>query len=153
MAKGKRPSAQDAQTIIQLYDLRREPVMRAARKFMISEFWPQNYDEFKAVLLGYGTEQNAYLRQVITYWDMACAMVVHGAVNEELFFESTAEPYFLFTKFGSYLAQARRDSLNIDLGRNVEKVAMRPAGKKRVKELTDRLQALRARQAAAKASR
>jgi hypothetical protein len=152
MAKGKKATAQDAQTIIQLYDLRREPVMRAARKFMISEFWPQNYDEFKAVLLGYGTEQNAYLRQVITYWDMACAMVMQGAVNEELFFESTAEPYFLFTKFGSYFAQARKDSFNIDLGRNVEKVVMRPAGKKRVKEFAARLEARRA-QAAAKAGR
>lgn len=151
MAKAKKATAQDAQTIIQLYDLRREPVMRAARKFMISEFWPQNYDEFKAVLLGYGTEQNAYLRQVITYWDMACAMVVQGALSEDLFFESTGEPYFLFTKFGTYLAQARKDSLNIDLGRNLEKVAMRPAGKKRVKELTTRLEARRA--AAAKAGR
>lgn len=150
MAKGKKATAQDAQTIIQLYDLRREPVMRAARKFMISEFWPQNYDEFKTVLLGYGTEQNAFLRQVITYWDMACAMVAQGALSEDLFFESTGEPYFLFTKFGAYLAQARKDSLNIDLGRNLEKVVMRPAGKKRVKELTARLEARRA-QAAAKA--
>jgi hypothetical protein len=153
MAKGKKATAQDAQIILQLYDLRREPVMRTARKFMVSEFWPQNYDEFKSVLLGYGTEQNAFLRQVITYWDMACAMVLQGVVSEELFFESTAEPYFLFTKFGSYLAQARKDSLNIDLGRNVEKVVMRPAGKKRVQELTARLEALRARQAAAKTGR
>jgi hypothetical protein len=152
MPKGKKATAQDAQLILQLYDLRREPVMRAARKFMVSEFWPQNYDEFKAVLLGYGTEQNAFLRQVITYWDMACAIVVQGAVSEELFFESTAEPYFLFTKFGPYLAQARKDSFNIDLGRNVEKVVMRPAGKKRVQEFAARLEARRA-QAAAKAGR
>jgi hypothetical protein len=153
MAKGKKATAQEAQIILQLYDLRREPVMRAARRFMVSEFWPRNYDEFKAVLLGFGTEQNAFLRQVITYWDMACAMVLQGVVSEELFIESTAEPYFLFTKFGPYFAQARKDSLNIDLGRNVEKVVMRPAGKKRVKELTARLEALRARQAAAKAGR
>ena len=39
MAKGKKATAKDAQVLIQLYDLRREPVMRAARKFMVSEFW------------------------------------------------------------------------------------------------------------------
>lgn len=147
----KKATAHDAQIVMQLYDLRREPVMRAARKFMVSEFWPRNYDEFKAVLLGYGTDQNAYLRQVLTYWDMACVMALQGAVNEELFFQTTSEPYFLYTKFGAYLAQARKDSLNIELGLNLEKLVTRPAGKQRIKELTARLQARRAQQAAAKA--
>ncbi len=147
----KKPTSQDAQTILQLYDLRREPVMRAARKFMVSEFWPQNYDEFKAVLLGYGTDHNAYLRQVLTYWDMACVMVLQGAVNEQLFFQTTSEPYFLYVKFGAYLPQARKDSLNLELGLNLEKLVTRPAGKKRLKDLSERLQARRAQQAAAKA--
>lgn len=152
MAKGKKPTAQDAQVILQLYDLRREPVMRAARKFMVSEFWPRNYEEFKAVLLGYGTEHNAYLRQVLTYWDMACVMVLQGAVNEELFFQTTSEPHFLYVKFGGFLAQARKDSLNIELGLNIEQFVTRPAGKWRVKELAARLEARRAQQAAAKAA-
>jgi hypothetical protein len=152
MPKGRKATAQDAQLIMQLYDLRREPVMRAARKFIVSEFWPQNYEEFKAVLSAYGTEHNAYLRQVLTYWDMAAAMVLHGAVNEELFFQTTGEPYFLYVKFGAYLPQARKDSLNLELGLNLEKLANRPAGKKRIKELSARLQARRAQQAAAKAA-
>ncbi len=147
----KKPTTQDAQLILQLYDLRREPVLRAARKFMVSEFWPRNYDEFKAVLLGYGTEHNAYLRQALTYWDMACAMVLEGAVNEQLFFQTTAEPYFLYVKFGGYLPQARKDSLNLELGLYLEKLVTRPAGKQRIKELTARLQERRAQQAAAKA--
>lgn len=148
MAKAKRATAQDAQVIIQLYDLRREAVMRAGRKFMVSEFWPQNYEEFKTVLLGYGTEHNAYLRQVLTYWDMAAAMVLQGAVHEELFFQTTAEPYFLYVKFGPWLPQARKDSLNLELGLHLEKLVTRPAGKQRIKELTARLQARRAQQAA-----
>lgn len=148
----KKATAQDAQIVMQLYDLRREPVMRAARKFMVSEFWPQSYEEFKAVLTGYGTEHNAYLRQVLTYWDMACVMVLQGALNEELFFQTTSEPYFLYVKFGAWLPQARKDSLNLELGLNLEKLVTRPAGKQRIKELTARLQARRAQQAAAKAA-
>jgi hypothetical protein len=144
----KKPTAQDAQVIIELYDLRRDPVMRAARKFMVSEFWPQSYEEFKAVLTGYGTEQNAYTRQVLTYWDMAAAMVLQGAVNEELFFATNTEPYFLFTKFGAFLPQARKDFVNPEFALHLEKLVTRPAGKKRIKELGERLAARRAQAAA-----
>lgn len=152
MMATKKATAQDAQIIMQLYDLRREPVMRAARKFMVSEFWPQSYEEFKAVLTGYGTEHNAYMRQVLTYWDMAAAMVLQGAVNEELFLQSNTEPYFLFTKFGSYLPQARNDFLNPEFALNLEKLATRPAARQRIKDFSTRLQARRA-QAAAKGAR
>jgi hypothetical protein len=143
----KTPTSQDAQVIMQLYDLRRDPVMRTARKFMVTEFWPQSYDEFKAVLTGYGTEQNAYLRQVLTYWDMAAAMVLQGAVNEELFFATNSEPFFLFTKFGAYLPQARKDFVNPDFALHLEALAMRPAAKKRVKAMGERLAARRAQAA------
>src|SRR5215469_18021708 len=98
----RKPNADDAQLILHLYELRGEPVMRAARKYMISEFWPQNYDEFKALMFDFGTERNAFARQCLTYWDMAAAMVLHGAVHEDLFFASNNEPYFLFAKYGHY---------------------------------------------------
>ena len=88
---------------MKIYDLRREPVMRAARKYVVSEFWPQNYEEFKAVVTGYGTEPNAWFRQVLTYWNMVAALVLRGAVNEQLFFETNNEPYFLWAKFGEYI--------------------------------------------------
>jgi hypothetical protein len=149
----KKPTAEDAKVILQLYDLRRDPVMRAARKFMVTEFWPQSYDEFKAVLTGYGTEPNAYLRQVLTYWDMAAAMVLQGAINEELFFATSSEPYFLFCKFGSFLPQARKDFVNPEFALNLEELVTRPAGKKRIKGLAARLEARRAQQATAKAGK
>jgi hypothetical protein len=134
----KKATAQDAEVILRLYELRREPVMRAARKFMVSEFWPQSYDEFKAVLTGYGSEQNAYLRQVITYWDMAAAMVLSGAVNEDLFFETNTEPYFLWAKFGQYMPQAREDFANSWLGLHLDQLAAKPRARQRIKELQAR---------------
>jgi hypothetical protein len=134
----RKATAQDAQVILQLYELRREPVMRAARKFMVSEFWPQSYEEFKAVLTGYGTEQNAYLRQVITFWDMAAAMVLSGAINEDLFFETNSEPYFLWAKFGQYMPQARADFANSWLGLHLDQLAAKPRARQRIKELQAR---------------
>ena len=149
MAKGKKATAHDAQLLIQLYDLRREPVMRAARKFVVSEFWPQNYDEFKAVVTGYGTEPNAWFRQVLTYWNMAAAMVLRGSVNEELFFDCNGEPYFLWAKFGDYIAQARKDQIDPEFLSHLEKLTSKPEAKKRIKGLQERLVARRAQAAAA----
>jgi hypothetical protein len=149
----KKPNASDAQLILQLYNLRREPVMRVARKFMVSEFWPQNYDEFKAVLTAYGTEPNAWFRQSLTYWNMAAAMVLQGAVNEELFFATNGEPYFLWAKFGEYIPQARKDQIDPEFLSHLEKLTSKPAAKKRIKGLQERLAARRALAAEAKAGK
>ena len=145
----KKPNANDAQLILQLYNLRREPVMRVARKFMVSEFWPQNYDEFKALLTAYGTEQNAWFRQALTYWNMAAAMVLQGAVNEELFFATNGEPYFLWAKFGEYIPLARKEYIDREFLLHLEKLASTPKAKKRIQGLQERLVARRAQAAAA----
>ena len=152
MAKGK-AGAQDAQIIMHLYDLRREPVMRAARKFVVSEFWPQSYEEFKAVVTGYGTEPNAWFRQVLTYWNMVAAMVLQGAVNEELFFATNGEPYFLWAKFGQYIPQARKDQIDPEFLSHLETLTAKAQAKKRIKGLQDRLAARVAQAAAAKGAR
>jgi hypothetical protein len=151
MAKAK---AEDAQVILQIYDLRREPVMRKARTYVVSEFWPQSYAEFKAVVTGYGTEPNAWFRQVMTYWNMVAAMVLRGAVNEQLFYETNSEPYFLWAKFGDYIAQARKDQIDPEFLSHLDKLASKPAAKKRIKALRERIAArLAAAAAAAKAGR
>src|SRR5215472_16298353 len=152
MAKAK---AQDAQLILQLYDLRREPVMRAARKYCVSELWPQNYEEFKAVVTGYGTEANACFRQVLTFWNMVASMVLQGAVNEDLFFAANGEPYFLWAKFGQYIPQSRNDHIDREFLVHLEKLASRPKAKERVKKLQERLaaRAAAARAAQAKAGK
>jgi hypothetical protein len=144
-----RAKAEDAELILKMYDLRREPVMRAARKYVVSEFWPQNYDEFKAVITGYGTEPNAWFRQVLTYWNMVAAMVLRGAVNEQLFFETNTEPYFLWAKFGEYITQVRKEQIDPVFLSHLEKLTSKPAAKKRIKALQERLAARRAQAAAA----
>ncbi|MBZ5503941.1 MAG: hypothetical protein LAO78_00515 [Acidobacteriia bacterium] len=136
MAKVK---AEDTQFILKIYDLRREPVMRAARNYAIGELWPQNYEEFKAIIVGYGTEPNAYLRQVLTFWNMIAAMVLRGAVDEQLFIETQTEPYFLWAKFGHYIPQARKDQIDPEYLLHLEKLTSKPAAKKKIKGLRDRL--------------
>ena len=149
----KKPTASDAQLIMELYKLRTEPVMRAARKFMVGDFWPQSYQDFIALMTSFGTEQNAWFRQVLTYWNMAAVMVLQGAVNEDLFFATNGEPYFLWAKFGEYIPQARKDQIDPEFLSHLEKLTSKPAAKKRIKGLQDRLAARQAQAAAAAKAR
>ncbi len=145
----KKPTASDAQLIMELYKLRTEPVMRAARKFMVGDFWPQSYQEFITLMTSFGTEQNAWFRQVLTYWNMAAGMVVQGAINEELFFATNGEPYFLWAKFGQYIPQARKEYIDAEFLLNLEKLVSTPKAKTRVKNLQARIAARAAAAAAA----
>jgi hypothetical protein len=70
----------DAEIILRLYELRTEAEMRKARAWMTGEFWPATAEEFFAVAENPADPHNAWLRQVLTYWEMAAAMVLHGQV-------------------------------------------------------------------------
>ena len=97
----------DAEIILKLYELRTEAVMRQARAWIGGEFWPETLEEFSAVAENPADPHNAWFRQVITYWEMAAAMVLHGAVSAELFVDSNGEGFFLLAKFAPILDAIR----------------------------------------------
>src|SRR5260370_13982176 len=103
----KKATAHDAQLILKLYDLRREEEMRKARHWLTAEFWPQSADEFIKVVDSFPSQENAWLRQVGGYWDMAASLVVHGALNEELFLQPgcCGEMFFIFAKVHPFLKE------------------------------------------------
>ncbi len=90
---------EDATLILKLYELRQEAVLRKARNWLSQEFNPATADELLAVAHSFGTEQNAYYRQVISYWEMAASLVLHGAVKADLFLASNGEGLYIFAKF------------------------------------------------------
>jgi hypothetical protein len=97
----------DAEIILKLYQLRTEAVMRQARAWITGEFWPTTAEEFFAVAENPAVPHNAWFRQVITYWEMAAAMVLHGAVSAELFVDCNGEGFFLLAKFAPILEAIR----------------------------------------------
>ncbi len=96
---------EDATLILKLYDLRREAVLRKARHWLLFEFHPKTAEEFLAIARGSGVEENAYYRQVISYWEMAASLVLHGAVKADLFLDSNGEGLFIYAKFYSFREQ------------------------------------------------
>ncbi|WP_263368387.1 DUF4760 domain-containing protein [Edaphobacter bradus] len=105
-------TAADAEVILRLYELRQEEALRRARKFMVFEFNPKNLEELRAVSRNPGTQENAYWRQTVTYWEMAASFVLRGAVDPELFFDSAAEGVLLYAKFHHFHAVTEKESGN-----------------------------------------
>lgn len=123
----RKATAHDAQVVMQLYDLRREAEMRKARHWWTVEFWPLSADDVIKVANAFPSQENAWMRQVGGYWDMAASLVLHGAVNEELFLQPgiSGEMFFLFAKVRPFLKEIREKMNNPDVFGSIEKVATR----------------------------
>jgi hypothetical protein len=151
----KKATSMDAQLILHLYELRREAEMRKARSWWQGEFWPQNADDFIKVSSNMSAQENAWLRQVSSYWSMAAAFVLNGALNEELFLQPavSGEMYFLLAKVHPFLKELRVKMDDPHLFANIEKVITGSKfGRERLKFTLKRVDAVRAKRAAAKAS-
>lgn len=97
----------DAEIILKLYELRTEPVMRQARAWFTGEFWPNTIEDYFAVANNPKDPHNPWLRQVLSYWEMAAALVLHGAVSAELFVDANAEGFFILAKLSHVLPAIR----------------------------------------------
>jgi hypothetical protein len=92
-------TAEDAKLILNLYELRREATMRKARDWYVLGFNPKSaQDVLKLFEDIEHPEYNAYFRQVASYWDMACALVNKGALDSDLFFETSGEVLGFWSK-------------------------------------------------------
>ena len=117
------PTYDDAHLIMKLYDLRREEKLRAARKFVGSMPAFESRDDFMK-LCPPGSDENAYFRMVVGYWDMAAAFVVTGVLNRELFYRSNNnELLFVWEKIRGAVPEIRAASKNPLSYSNIEEVA------------------------------
>jgi hypothetical protein len=151
----KKATATDAQLIMQLYDLRREPEMRKARNWWVTGFWPETAEDFLKVGWALGTQENAWLRQVTGYWSMAASFVLQGALSEELFIQPavSGEMFLIFSKVHPFLKELREKLGDPEAFANIEKVIDGSKyGRERLKFMLKRVATLREKRAAAKAS-
>ncbi len=98
---------QQAELILKLYELRREGVMRQARGFIGGEFLPASADDLVSQV-GAGDQQSGFILQVYGYWDMVAAFVIHGALSEQLVYDTCQEMYFQYSKIQPYLDSFRK---------------------------------------------
>ena len=94
---------ESADLLLRLYELRREDTLRKARAWFGS-FQPASAQEIVDTIRG---EHSAYYRMVTTYWEMAAAMVNHGAIDEPMFRDANGEYLVVFAKVEPFLAEYR----------------------------------------------
>lgn len=132
------PDHEDVGIVLRLYELRREPLMRQAREFVAS-FHPQSFEEIVAVATP-SHPQNAFFRQVTSYWEMAATFVNSGALHEELFWTTNGEAIFVFTKFAPFLERVRTElAMPLFLKQVEALIQRRPDGAARVEMVRARL--------------
>ena len=132
---------EEADLILKLYDLRREETMRTARDWYFREFNPETMADFEKAMF---SEHSGHLRMVMSYWDMAAALVNHGAISMELFNDTNGEHFSVFCKLEPLLEKIR-GIVGPQFLANLEKlIDATPEGRKRVAATRERLKGIRA---------
>ena len=122
----------DAELVLKIYDLRREPVMREARNFFAT-FTPSSTDELMSVMFAFEKKENAYIRQVLSYWEMVASLIVHGTLNAELAQDTLGEMNFVYARIQPFLKDIRQKFASPEFLQNMEKVIEgTPEGRERL---------------------
>jgi hypothetical protein len=119
-----KPTHEQAQLHLQVYDLRREAKLRQARDWYFKNFFVENLDDWKRVA-PMGTEAGAFAMMVLTYWDQAAALLNYGLLHEDLFFETSGEFFGVWERVRPIVPQARELFVNKNFLGNLEKAVQR----------------------------
>ena len=106
---------------LQLFELRREPVLREARAWFLADFNPESLAEFVPIVSG---DRNPSFRMVLGYWDMAASLVTTGAIDGHAFRAAHSEIFATFGKIRSFLDELRAASAEPDFCTHLEAVVM-----------------------------
>jgi hypothetical protein len=92
--------------MLRLYDMRREPRLREAREWFLGQFYPTSVED--AVRQSPpASRENAFVRMVLSYWEMAASIVNRGLIDEALFFENTGEQWMVWERVKPIAAEWR----------------------------------------------
>jgi hypothetical protein len=112
---------ESARLNLELFKLRREPLLREARAWFLADFNPETVDDLVRLI---GDERNASFRMVLGYWDMAASMVTSGAIDGRAFLAAHGEVFLTFAKIHPFLAQMRAAAGEPEFCKHLEEVVL-----------------------------
>jgi hypothetical protein len=119
-----KPTHEQAQLHLQVYDQRREARLRQARDWFFKNYHVETIDDAMRIAAP-GTEGAAFAGMVLGYWEQTCALLNYGLLHEDLFFETGGEFFGVWELAKSVVPQAReRFKMNGYLA-HLEKAAKR----------------------------
>jgi len=104
----RKPTHADAELLIRLYEMRRDPELRRARAWFLTSFKPASWAEIKSRYLSHDDEDR-YFRMTTSYWEMVATLVNRGVLHEELFFDAGGEHIVTWDRCTSWIDAARAD--------------------------------------------
>ena len=119
-----KPTHEQAQLHLQVYDLRREPRLRQARDWFQQNYNAETFDDAMRISAP-GTEAGTFVGMVIGYWEQACALLNYGLLHEDLFFETSGEFFGVWESLKKVVPEFREKFADKNLLSNLEKAAQR----------------------------
>ena len=104
----RKPTHADAELLLHLYEIRREPELRHARKWFLTDFKAQSWAEIKSRYLSH-SDEDRYFRMTISYWELVGTLVNRGVMHPDLFFDHTGEDVVTWERCKPWIAEARAD--------------------------------------------
>lgn len=112
---------ESARLNLQLFELRREPMLREARTWFLGEFNPETVEDLVRLI---SDERNASFRMVLSYWDMAASMVTTGAIDGDAFRAAHGEIFLTFAKIHPFIAKMREAAGEPEFCKHLEAVVL-----------------------------
>ncbi len=119
-----KPTHEQAQLHLQVFEMRREAKLRQARDWFFRNYFADSMQEAMQ-LAAPGTETGAFPMMVFGYWEQACALLNYGLLHEGLFFETNGEFYAVWDRVKDIIPEGREMFKNNQFLANVEKAAGR----------------------------
>ncbi len=119
-----KPTHEQAQLHLQVYDLRREARLRQARDWFQQNYYAETFDDAMRIA-PFGTEHGTFVGMVIGYWEQACALLNYGLLHEDLFFETSGEFFGVWEALKPVIPEFRERFVDQNMLVNLEKAAQR----------------------------
>src|SRR3989454_2937129 len=124
MIMATKPTHEQAQLHLQVYEQRREAKLRQARDWFFKSYFVENFED-SARIAAPGTENGALAMMVLSYWEQACALLNYGLLHEDLFFETSGEFFGVWELAKPIVPQARELFKSKQFLGHLEKAAQR----------------------------
>ena len=119
-----KPTHEQAQLHLQVYDLRREARLRQARDWFFRNYFVETLEDSNRIAAP-ATENGALAMQVLSYWEQACALLNYGLLHEDLFFETSGEFFAVWERIKPIIKEGREKWANSLFLANLDTAAER----------------------------
>jgi hypothetical protein len=152
-----KPTHEQGQLQLQLYDLRREAKLRQARDWFVQNYFVDTFEDSQRIA-PFGSQEGTYVMMVLSYWEQACAFLNHGLLHEQLFFENSGEFFGVWERVKPVVPKMREMFRQNLFLANLEKAAQRfekfveassPGALEAMRQFTQQMRSAKAQKASA----